>query len=71
MLNKQRLIKSAKSLLWRVAMFMVVVFLEGLNTRLTGYNLPSEATILLGLTLGEVSKIANKYYQERRWEREY
>lgn len=48
-----------KSLYWRVSMMAVAGFCNVLSDSLVGFHLTPEATTLLGLVLGEVSKAIN------------
>ena len=48
-----------KSFLWRAAMMFVAGFCNVLGDSLVGFHLTPEATTVLGLILGEVSKAIN------------
>lgn len=55
----EQAIKRIKSLAWRASMVGLASFIDVVLTSLTDLNLPTYATVLLGLLLGEVSKILN------------
>jgi len=48
--------KRLSSLAWRAGMMAVAVILETAMQSLSGFGLPAEVTVILGLVLGEVSK---------------
>jgi len=57
--NKTILIKRLKSLLWRAGGMLAALGLQFGLDNLGLLNLPSEVTVIIGLVLGEVSKLVN------------
>ena len=58
--NKALLKKRSKSLLWRLGGMIVAVVLNWLTTNIGLFNLPMRATGMVGLVIGEVTKMLNK-----------
>ena len=58
--NKALLKKRFKSLLWRLGGMIVAVVLNWLTTNIGLFNLPMWATGMVGLVIGEVTKMLNK-----------
>jgi len=58
--NKEILIKRFKSLFWRISMMALVALVDFISQSLGLFNLPPGVVTVLGLALGEVSKILNK-----------
>ncbi|MFA6048274.1 MAG: hypothetical protein WC737_05715 [Parcubacteria group bacterium] len=54
--------KRVRSFCWRLGMMMLAAGIDFVLQNLAGFNLGPEATIALGLVLGEISKaLHNKY----------
>lgn len=62
MLNEILSSSRFKSLLWRAAMMGIATFLSVLANNLGGLDIGGEATVVLGLILGELSKALNNRY---------
>lgn len=62
--NKDKLLKGLKSLLWRILMMALAIVIKFLIDNLGLFELSPTITGILGLILGEISKIINKNYQE-------
>ena len=58
-MNKEALLKRAKSFAWRGGMMLAALFLDFLAQSLGDVNLNPQITVVLGLVLGEVSKQLN------------
>lgn len=57
--SKQILMKRLKSLSWRLWMMIAAIVVDFLITNIGLFELPDVVTVVLGLTLGEVSKYLN------------
>ena len=57
---RDQLLKRLKSLLWRGAIMAAVIVLDFLIQNATQVGIPDLATVVLGLLLGEVSKLLNR-----------
>jgi len=62
--NKNKMFKSVKSLAWRIGMMALAVIIKFLIDNLGTFELSPTITTIIGLVLGEVSKIINKSIQE-------
>jgi hypothetical protein len=51
-----------KSLAWRIGMMVLAVIIDWTINNLSGFHIPSQYTVLIGLILGEVSKELNNQY---------
>lgn len=60
--NKAILIGNAKSYAWRVALIAAVTGLDFASANLHLFSLPSSATVLFGLFLGEAHDFLNQKY---------
>ena len=62
--NKDKFFKALKSVAWRIGMMALAVIVKFLIDSLGWFELNPTITTILGLILGEVSKIINKNLQE-------
>ena len=62
-ISKEEAIKKLKSLGWRAGMMVLSMVIAFLIENLSALTLPPQVTVVLGLILGEVSKIINKNLQ--------
>lgn len=59
---KGQLRKRLESLAYRTGMMCLAVILDAIVQNLSGFNLPAQYTVVVGLILGEISKeIKNRY----------
>ena len=57
---RDQLLKRLKSLLWRGVVMAVVIVLDFVIQNAAQVGIPDLATVVLGLVLGEVTKLLNK-----------
>ena len=58
-MNKEALVKRAKSFAWRAGMMLAALCVSFLSDSLLDLNLSPQVTVVLGLLLGEISKQLN------------
>lgn len=58
-MNKELLLKRLKSFAWRLLGMGIAAGLAFVSSNLDVVNLPAEAVVLIGLVIGELSKIVN------------
>jgi len=51
--------KRINSLMWRIMMMSLAIFVNFLLANLADFNLSVEVTVFVGLILGEISKVLN------------
>lgn len=59
-MNKEALMKRAKSFGWRAGMMAAALVVDFLLQSLGDFNMGPQVTVVLGLLLGEVSKQLNQ-----------
>lgn len=57
--NKQQLVNRFKSFLWRAVMMLGALLIDWILENIGLFALPAQATIVIGLLLGELSKWLN------------
>jgi len=62
-MDTKELLKRLKSFGWRMLMLFSALVVKFVFDNLGLFNLPNEVTVILGLILGEISKMLNKQHQ--------
>lgn len=63
---KTEIRKRIESALWRGAMMTLALLIDASVQSLSGFNIPKEYVVVLGLILGEISKYLKNQYDYKQ-----